>query len=1736
MSETHSINLNINATGAKRGATEYKAAINQITAATQAYKKAVESFGRPSVDFSKMARDLNALSGVRFSASTAKNIQDLGTALRNFRGPSASQLKGTRDFLRVIASASVNPSVARNIAAVSAAFSTFRGPTRNNAAAVRELFRALNSARMNPATAGQLAAITASLSGFRGPSAAAVRNVDAMVTAINRLRTPPDMGRLVSALNQIAHAAQNANTLLTRLSQSHRGNVTGMRSASSATLSLTGNMRGLENAMSLSYQAGSQLRVLLGSLTLGQFTQGVYNATLSAQRFETAMGVASKTAIEQQSSMNFAAEAADKYGMSLVGIREEYGKFYTSARLAGQSVENTQFVFESMSGAMRVMGVDAMGQARSFKALTQMFSKGAVMAEELRQQLGEQLPAAFPLMQEALSEHLGKKVDLSKMLELGQVSDDAVVLLAKKMAEVFGPQIIAALDRADTKIGQLQNSWTKFQELVGKNGVMDAFGDVARALTDVMESAEFKGNAVAISQALGDTIRALGDAAIWALKHVKELGAVMLGVMSSGLIAGIAKGISVFGMLGSVGGIVSAAFAAIPMAVGAAGGALAYYWDTLVQVGETSVTVGTMATQAFYDVRDWILNASTAADSFSLQGIVDAIILADTATATGFNNMAQNGEMTAAKFKLLFQNAGWVVLAELSKMLLSFGVYSNKLIATAARNMDYYTSKLNPFKSEDERLAEYKANLESDIAALNRTLESGSKAIDEWFQVDELYKQSGDILKPVLEAHAEHSKQLQELRDKEAAARKAELDQAARDREQARLDTLKLTDTSDLNPLRGDMTGDKNAVTKRAKDAEKAVKDYRAEIDALNSQLQAGKITLDQYNAGIEFQTRKMQEVSDPYAAMVRSMNDEVGLQNMASRAREIEIAHREKINELAEKGIHVTAEQSAKLRELITTQQKMNDRPLKEWVDGIEDIGVATDRVAVTAIEGLSDNIAEMVVTGKADFASLAQSILKDFIKVGLQSMMKDTFSSWFGGAKSATQEQLSTAQKSKDQANAWNLGQQAQSWDLKGGFGLKGAPQNQHWEMKGGFGLDGAPQATNALAASVSTATPQIDAMATGAVNAANALNSLATAAGGKQVPFINQPMPASQSAAAATAYARTGVDPMQVTQSAARMAATPYNLSSKTLSLTPQEITDLKKTLMTEVDASLTGPAYESQAAGVVDTILNRKVSGKWGDSVTSVVNAKSQFSDINGPVAWKNGRQGVEYLSDSLLESGRGKRSSEFVDQYLAKRAAGQASSVGGNLHYANPAYSDAKNQEWISKLDGPTLGAGDRLHKHGTTAGFKPVDPNYGIKLPGQPSTNAMDFVGNYKNGVDQRLTNILEDASKNYEAQTGYKVEAFSGLRPGDKRLHGQGLATDVRIIDPATGKEFGNYQDESGFRTYEQFAQQAKMSQERLYPDMDPEALRWGGYFSGDRSKYGSLDSMHFDLGGERGLKMGGGSWENGLSAQQRAFYPNAVSVGMGQQQQQQVDPMVTSSIQQVNTQLQTLGTTASQASMQTQTKIAADQQAGMAVQTAGQQALQASPGFQQAGQSIQSASQQAQAAQPGFQQMSQGLGALMGPLSSVIPGLGQFGGAIMSLLGSLGSSGGMGGGGLGALFGLFAEGGLATAPVAMGKMPHFAEGTANTGSYGRGGIPSVLHPNEAVIPLSRGRKVPVEMNTREEKQPTSEFAAARQGGGNTFNLNLTGLKSADDFKRNQRQISQRLAHAQERTQRRNA
>lgn len=167
----------------------------------------------------------------------------------------------------------------------------------------------------------------------------------------------------------------------------------------------------------------------------------------------------------------------------------------------------------------------------------------------------------------------------------------------------------------------------------------------------------------------------------------------------------------------------------------------------------------------------------------------------------------------------------------------------------------------------------------------------------------------------------------------------------------------------------------------------------------------------------------------------------------------------------------------------------------------------------------------------------------------------------------------------------------------------------------------------------------------------------------------------------------------------------------LRNGVLNLSSQDVIDLKKTVATEWNRRSVG-----QGRGVVDTILNRYASGHWGSNVAAVVNARSQFSDVNGRPAWQRGRHSVSEIPMSRIDS----KTDALVSSWLAARSRGARSSVGDNLNYANPYVSDARNRPWINRLDGPVFGEGKSVHRHGTTPDLQRYRPgDFQVSSPGQ---------------------------------------------------------------------------------------------------------------------------------------------------------------------------------------------------------------------------------------------------------------------------------------------------------------------------------------------------------------------------------------------------------------------------------
>jgi hypothetical protein len=139
-------------------------------------------------------------------------------------------------------------------------------------------------------------------------------------------------------------------------------------------------------------------------------------------------------------------------------------------------------------------------------------------------------------------------------------------------------------------------------------------------------------------------------------------------------------------------------------------------------------------------------------------------------------------------------------------------------------------------------------------------------------------------------------------------------------------------------------------------------------------------------------------------------------------------------------------------------------------------------------------------------------------------------------------------------------------------------------------------------------------------------------------------------------------------------------------------------------------------------------------------------------------------------------------------------------------------------------------------------------------------------------GVNQALVDEINRVGSTYGP---YGVRITSGYREGggvNKRSqHGHGEAIDIQLFDRKTGVALPNNKDAKSAPAYQAFAETLYNDALKNNPDLASK-LRWGGYFSGGRDKYGALDLMHFDTAGRIG--MAGGSWGSGWTPEMQKYW----------------------------------------------------------------------------------------------------------------------------------------------------------------------------------------------------------------------------------------------------------------------
>jgi len=114
---------------------------------------------------------------------------------------------------------------------------------------------------------------------------------------------------------------------------------------------------------------------------------------------------------------------------------EQYTKLKASVVGAGYSTKETTEVFKGIASAIIGTGGSTEDLNSALRATAQVFSKGKVSAEELRQQIGERLPGAFTIFADSMGI---STQELDKRLEDGEVSLSDFLKFSEELFERYG--------------------------------------------------------------------------------------------------------------------------------------------------------------------------------------------------------------------------------------------------------------------------------------------------------------------------------------------------------------------------------------------------------------------------------------------------------------------------------------------------------------------------------------------------------------------------------------------------------------------------------------------------------------------------------------------------------------------------------------------------------------------------------------------------------------------------------------------------------------------------------------------------------------------------------------------------------------------------------------------------------------------------------------------------------------------------------------------------------------------------------------------------------------------------------------------------------------------------------------------------------------------------------------------------------------------------------------------------
>jgi lambda family phage tail tape measure protein len=309
--------------------------------------------------------------------------------------------------------------------------------------------------------------------------------------------------------------------------------------------------------------AGAAIGAQVGMIRQSLGQMAAFTAEIDKQRIALRNVVG--TQAEYERSLQFIDATSRRLAIPQDQLNKQFTQLSASVIGAGGNVDAAKLAFEGIAAGIRGTGGNLSDMQSALLATSQVFSKGKVSAEELRQQIGERLPGAFTIF----AQSIGKTPqELDKMLESGEVGLNDFMKFVQELTRRYGSSANEIAASSQSAGDRMATTFARIREAVGRElqpvgaqfqeAFATAFAENEQAIVDFAKSIATAAKVVADNAGLiAESLKVLlGFGAIaaaipLATSVAATFAKVSLAIASMGGAASVA-GLAVKGLIASL--------------------------------------------------------------------------------------------------------------------------------------------------------------------------------------------------------------------------------------------------------------------------------------------------------------------------------------------------------------------------------------------------------------------------------------------------------------------------------------------------------------------------------------------------------------------------------------------------------------------------------------------------------------------------------------------------------------------------------------------------------------------------------------------------------------------------------------------------------------------------------------------------------------------------------------------------------------------------------------------------------------------------------------------------------------------------------------------------------------------------------------------------------------------------------------------------------------------------------